>query len=195
MTDRSIHTEALPTSIRGCVIALERCLKLLGEIDDDTFVAPSSDHGTIGAHLRHCIEYFRCFFAEATTGLVEYDARERDLALETDRDLSSVAIKEIIAELRERTENDLDRVVVIQQSLAPDSPPEPIQSTVRREWMSLSDHTIHHLAIITQLIAAGGRCESVTHVASQLGVAFSTQAHRARVGAPDSSRDPDGCAR
>ena len=80
MTDCSIQTGGLPPSIRGCVVALDRCLELLGEIDDATFIAPSSDHGTIGAHLRHCIEYFRCFCKEQTTGLVEYDAREREPA-------------------------------------------------------------------------------------------------------------------
>ncbi len=175
----TFSVESLPPSLRGCVIALQRCLELIHEIDDHTFQAPSAGHGTVGAHLRHCIEYFRCFLAEEQTGWVEYDARDRDPELEVSRTLSQQSIEEIITELGNRGNRDLDRQVRIRQALAPNCPAEEIQSTVRREWMSLSDHTIHHLAIITQLIAGVPR-ESGNSV-TELGVAFSTQAHRATI--------------
>ncbi len=175
----TVSVDSLPPSLRGCVIALERCLELIHEIDDHTFQAPSAGHGTVGAHLRHCIEYFRCFLAEEQTGWVEYDARERDPELEVSRPLSQQAIEDLIVDLSDRGNRDLDRQVRIRQSLAPDCPAEEVQSTVRREWMSLSDHTIHHLAIITQLVSGVPR-ES-EHSVTELGVAFSTQAHRAAI--------------
>ena len=173
---------SLPPVQRGCAIALERCLQLIGEVDDASFVAPSSDHGTIGAHLRHCIEYFRCFLGERETGVIEYDAREREVALETDRTLSRRAIEALLDEIAARRDEELGRTVTILQSLAPGAAPESVPSTVHREWMSLSDHTIHHLAIITQLVAAHADSGRAVEVASRLGVAFSTQAHRDRSG-------------
>ena len=206
MTDPSIPSggptsASAPPAIRGCTVALERCLALLSEIDDDSFVSSAVDGGTVGAHLRHCIEYFRCFLGEERTGVIEYDAREREHALETDRGLSERAIATLLEQLAERHDDDLDRVVKIRQALAPGAEPEIVQSTVRREWMSLADHTIHHLAIITQLVTAqvnAGASENhrARRLASELGVAFSTQEHRRRTEiSAASEQGPDGCAR
>ena len=201
MTERSIPTGGPPSAITGCTVALERCLALLSEIDDATFVSSAVDGGTVGAHLRHCIEYFRCFLAEERTGVIEYDAREREHALETDRALSERAIASLLEQLSQRHDDDLDRLVKIRQSLAPGAAPEIVKSTVCREWMSLADHTIHHLAIITQLVTAqvnAGTSENhrASRLASELGVAFSTQAHRSRTEiSAASDQGPDGCAR
>ncbi|MGA1488183.1 MAG: DinB family protein [Planctomycetota bacterium] len=174
----------LPPALGGCIDALGRTLQLLERIDDAGFVAPGVDGGTVGAHLRHCIEYFRCFLTERETGLVEYDARARDPELERSRALAGHAIRAIVEEIRNRREDDLDREVTILQSLAPGAVPERIRSSARREWMALADHTIHHIAIITQLLAAGPGPGEAVEVASRLGVAFSTQAHRDELGEP-----------
>jgi hypothetical protein len=147
----------LPPALGGCIDALGRTLQLLERIDDAGFVAPGVDGGTVGAHLRHCIEYFRCFLTERETGLVEYDARARDPELERSRALAGHAIRAIV---------------------------EDIRSSARREWIALADHTIHHIAIITQLLAAGSGPGEAVEVASRLGVAFSTQAHRDELGEP-----------
>ncbi len=168
------HRSQFPPAIEGCLVSLDRCLDLIDGVDTATFIAPTPHHGTVGAHLRHCIEYFRCFFGEERTGSIEYDARERDLLLETDRERSRRAIVEIIEKLRSLGSSDLHRTVQIHQVLAPDTAPELVLSSAKRELMGLSEHTIHHLAILSQLLEALG----TDHSDPALGVAYSTQAHR-----------------
>lgn len=165
-------------SIRGCRMSLERCLAFLGAIDPAIFTVPTPHHGTIGAHLRHCLEYYRCFFAEAGSGVLEYDARERDPVLETDIAATRCAIVAQIDRLDAIDASELDRTLRLRQVLAPGAPAETIVSSVKRELMNLSDHTIHHLAILGQIAALHGE----SGVDPELGVAISTRAHRAAMG-------------
>ena len=187
MLDRMTPPDAFPPSIEGCLVSLERCHEFVESIDPAIFATPTPHHGTIGAHLRHCIEYYRCFFSEAERGVLEYDARDRDPILETDLERSKDALIDLIARLRDLPRTELDRPVRLRQVLAPGAAPEAIESSVKRELMSLSDHTIHHLAILTQIAEVHG-----DHGADpDLGVAYSTEAHRASAGGGGTGSDDD----
>ena len=68
----------------------------------------------------------------------------------------------------------MGRVIQVVQISAPGQEPSPVQSTVERELVFLSGHTIHHLAIIA-FIAKGLGID----IPADLCVAFSTAAYRA----------------
>src|SRR5579871_872127 len=53
-------------------------------------------HGnTIGQHVRHIIELFQCLENGYENGLVNYEKRKRDKAIETDKELAIVLLKSI----------------------------------------------------------------------------------------------------
>src|SRR5262245_48292812 len=57
-------------------------------IGDDFFTREPSSHpftGSIGAHTRHVIEFYRQFLDAIEAGTINYDERKRDKAIELDR--------------------------------------------------------------------------------------------------------------
>ena len=61
---------------------------IIGELDDSTYTAtheafyPSS----LGAHTRHILDHYLMLLAGAAAGEVDYDRRNRDPEIETNRD-------------------------------------------------------------------------------------------------------------
>ncbi|MEM9984986.1 MAG: hypothetical protein AAF804_07800, partial [Bacteroidota bacterium] len=50
---------------------------------------------SIGQHTRHLVEFFQCLLVQAETGIIDYDARERNHRIETDPDYAAKAIYEL----------------------------------------------------------------------------------------------------
>ena len=103
----------------------------------------------VGAHLRHCLDFVRGLTAGIAEGRVDYDARERDVAIEND---PKVALGEL-NELARRVE------ALEGEDLAPDRPLEVrqdnsdwVRSTVGRELNIVMSHTVHHYALIAMTL-------------------------------------------
>src|SRR5882757_9720051 len=54
---------------------------------------------TIGQHVRHIIELFQCLENGYEQGLVNYEKRKRDQAIENDPDLACRLLQQILADL------------------------------------------------------------------------------------------------
>ena len=71
--------------IRANLHHLKQASTLLDRIDDARFAEPAKCFydSSIGGHLRHCIEHYQSFLDGLAGGKVDYDARERDVIMET----------------------------------------------------------------------------------------------------------------
>lgn len=106
---------------------------------------PVLGNASLGMHLRHILE-FHITLMEAKGDEVDYDARPRDKALETER---SAALKKL-AQLRHWLEallSDRQMVLLADHSLDGSSQ-ERMGTSLFRELAYGFDHGIHHMALL-----------------------------------------------
>lgn len=134
--------------------------------------------GSAAAHLRHCLEFVGCFLAGLPGRCIDYDARPRDLRLESEPEAARARIAEQRRALRSLAASSADATLRVRAD-EPDAAPGEgfLASCVSRELRALASHTVHHLAFVALLL----RLEGIA-VDPHLGVAPSTQAHQRRAG-------------
>jgi len=154
--------------------ALRQGSDLIRRLPDAGYGEATDGAAPVGPHFRHVIEHYSCFLAGHASGRVNYDARERDPALERDRDAALARIEELAGELRRLAGADLEAPAEVRLECG--SGGEPAQwsrSTVGRELQFLLSHTVHHFALIGLLLAQRG-----IGTGADFGVAPSTLEHR-----------------
>lgn len=148
---------------------LGQAVELLERLDDAAYTTSPRglDPHRAGGHLRHVIEFYESFLNGLEFGLIDYDARRRDLSIERSRAAAIARIQEVSARL-ERINVDAVVDVRMEDSGAADL----LTSSVGRELQVLSSHTIHHFALMSITL----RALSVP-VEREFGMAPSTLAH------------------
>jgi hypothetical protein len=101
-------------------------------------------YSTTGQHVRHITEFYLCLLKGYKTGVVDYDARERNLLIEIDKDFTIETLENVIQDLRKLKS---DKSLILKSSFGGDEAME-IPTSFFRELTYLIEHTIHHLAII-----------------------------------------------
>jgi hypothetical protein len=131
---------------------------------------PLLSNATIGQHVRHTVELFLCLEKGYETGLVNYEKRERDIKIETNRDFANSLLKKIFKELSKGN----------RQLLLETGYDEHSDDTIRistnyyREIVYNLEHTVHHMA----LIRIGVNAITDISLPESFGVAGSTVKHR-----------------
>jgi hypothetical protein len=126
-------------------------------------------YAAIGPHLRHCVDHMQCLLRGLESGVVDYDAREREEILEIDASRMRQRLARLADELREIDPAGLRRPLRVRMTAALGSPPETVESNLEREIVFLSGHNIHHIAIMALLVREHG-----VAVPEGLDMAFST---------------------
>jgi uncharacterized damage-inducible protein DinB len=183
MTDLNAPTSAVRRSLERLtqlnLALLHQGRTLIHEMSDDAFTAPIpplSQHG-VGCHFRHCLDYYRCFLEGAEAGRINYDHRQRDQRLESDRGHALQTIDRTVERLEAITGGG-DRPVLVSGDSAGaprDAGDEGLiwsQSTLQRELLALVSHTVHHYALISMLLRTQG-----VDPGDAFGVAPSTLEH------------------
>jgi uncharacterized damage-inducible protein DinB len=163
----------LHPAVRGCLDACDRCERILDALPAQLYATAAPGRAPIGAHLRHAVEHFTCLLRGLDEGLADYDARERDEQMERDPERFRAALAEVrrlLASIRPET---LKKHITVCQTAAIDAAPSRMHSTVERELVFVSSHTIHHLAVVVSLCREQG-----IDLSDDLAIAFSTAAHR-----------------
>jgi len=151
---------------------IDQAIKLLESISDDSYAnpAPLNLGSSVGAHLRHCIDHYTNFLAGIPASRIDYDARLRERAIETDRGGAIQKMNSLISELNALSSRE-DHRIFIKMDCGNDQN-ECLwwtESTIRRELQFLISHTVHHFALIKMTLVAGG-----VQVGSDFGMAPST---------------------
>jgi len=182
-----------------CAAAIDRLIGVLrhtrafiADLSDDqlyTAVHGAWQGGAIGGHVRHCWDHVAALVEGITTGVVDYDCRERGTAVERERSAALIQIDGLLARLEGLRDAALDRRLEVRAMLAPDEAAHAMPSTVGREVAFVLSHTIHHQAIMAITAAELGHA-----VPDGFGYAPSTTAYLKRSA---SDADPAGgsCAR
>ncbi len=101
---------------------------------------------SIGAHVRHVLEFYLCLFKNAHPGIVSYDDRERDISIETDRAFATATIQNIITSLNAIQS---DRTLLLKSNLTQcDNKGVLLETSFFRELTYVFEHSIHHQALI-----------------------------------------------
>lgn len=98
---------------------------------------------SIGQHTRHIIEFYICLLQQKKQGNICYDKRQRNLALETDIEVTSATIDMIINKLQIPTEDSPVTLTCEMEGEIIETP-----SSVSRELIYALEHAVHHMAII-----------------------------------------------
>jgi len=152
---------------------LDQASSLLHDLDDALYAASDHGHAGVGPHLRHCLDFYRCFLRDLAAGRIDYDRRERDQRVETERAAALALIDRVAAELAEV--GPADRVLQVRVDCAPGEERAGSAwcgSSVGRELRFLVSHTVHHFALIAGVLRGHG-----IEPGPEFGVAPSTLSH------------------
>jgi hypothetical protein len=144
----------------------------VSELSSDEYRRPSNVllNATIGEHVRHIIELFQCLEKGYDTGIVNYEKRERDHQIETNKDLAISLLKEIYQNI---DKSNKDIFLEAEDHCDP-AETVSIPSNYYRELAYNLEHTIHHMA----LIRVGINEVSSVRLPEEFGVAYSTVKYR-----------------
>ncbi len=130
---------------------------------------------SIGGHARHIIEFYDCLLCSIETGVVNYDARQRDMQIEQNRDYAISIIKKIMAKCQ--LNNGLEKKLALEAKFK-EHTISNVMTSFQREEIYLIEHSIHHFALIRIGIQTNF---SSVEIEKNFGVAFSTVAFRKEV--------------
>ncbi len=126
---------------------LHQLKNLLSQINDQDYGKPLSifSGSSIGQHCRHIIEFYFCLLNNLDSKSINYDARERDLALETSPNYAINAVEKTIELLFQFSDLHTEIELIVEQDSYSF---EKISSNFHRELHYLLEHTVHHFALI-----------------------------------------------
>lgn len=140
---------------------LEQCEDYIDRVDDDQFVYPSKvvPGGTIGKHIRHTLDHFRCAITADCQNPIDYDHRRRGGSVESSREAAKIEIATLRSLLGELSESDLGQTVTTRVMICADGETCDLESTRARELFFAMHHAIHHHAILKAIgIELGFSC-------------------------------------
>ena len=108
--------------------------------------------GSIGGHVRHCLDHVSALIAAAGAGQVDYDHRRRGTAVESCRVAALAEIQRVTQGLHTVTVQSPDRPLQLVAALDVQGARISAPSSVGRELAFVVSHTIHHLALIALLL-------------------------------------------
>ncbi|TPX31139.1 hypothetical protein SmJEL517_g05448 [Synchytrium microbalum] len=181
--DRAIQMTILHAAARGI---LHQFLGLIESLPSDaTFTRESKvvPGSTIGKHVRHALDHIRILFEglalihrdtdsdDTDARVVNYDIRERNVPIESDRAVACIAITNLlrIIDVASRSITNPDKPVSLMCTVDPSRDDVPMTSTYARELWFVQHHAIHHAALIRAICVEYG-CD----VPEDFGVAPST---------------------
>lgn len=150
---------------------LEQGLAFLTALTDAQYADPRGEWASVGAQYRHVLEHYQCLLEGLDDGVVDYDARRRDVTIERSRDRARDVTTSLIERLDALRAIPSDRPLTVQLQCEPDREAWA-PSTLGRELQFLVSHSVHHYALIKFLLAGDG-CS----LDRDLGVAPSTLSH------------------
>lgn len=127
---------------------LDQLSDLINQVKDEDFCRPvkTLSQSTIGQHLRHTLEFFICLEQGYEQGRVNYDKRQHDKLIETDRFLALNTIQKIKEFILER---QTDQPLQLEVGYHEDTEETVVvASNFFRELIYNIEHAVHHMAIM-----------------------------------------------
>ena len=124
---------------------IDQLIDLLNDIDSAVYknALQPLHFSTVGQHVRHITEFYLCALKGHGNGVIDYDARERNLLIEIDKDFTIELLEKVKTQLQALKS---DHNLILKSKFGGDEALE-IPSSFFRELTYLIEHTIHHLEI------------------------------------------------
>lgn len=151
---------------------LKAAIEQLAEEDFSKKVS-TLNNSTIGQHTRHTLEFFICLRDSLKSGIVNYDKRDHDPVIETDKMLCLTVIDDICQYLSSIGENTT--LSLHSNYSLTDNEIVEAESNLYRELAYNIEHAIHHMAIIKIGLK---EVAPYANVPDHFGVAISTLKHK-----------------
>lgn len=127
---------------------LTQLTEVVSQISETDFCRPSTalSNSTVGQHLRHTLEFFICLEQGYGQGVVNYDKRIHNKAMENDKHIALHTISQI----KEFVESHPhDKSLKLEVGYQPDSDEcVCIDTNYLREFTYNIEHAVHHMAIM-----------------------------------------------
>jgi uncharacterized damage-inducible protein DinB len=111
-----------------------------------------SSSGSIGAHVRHCLDHAWALERGIATGEICYDYRERDTVVEREPQLAVSRLCRARVRLGGISDALLDRPLTLVAQTHADGRSVRVRTTAGRELAFVITHTVHHSALIAILL-------------------------------------------
>lgn len=162
--------------VKSNIYFLEQGVSLLSSITDDEYSYNNGKYfkSGIGRHFRHIVEHYISLI-NGYTEKINYDLRERDLKLETNRKLMISELRNTIDSIETFGLNSelIDKKIEVKSNEGIREGESPWSvSSIRRELQFLVSHTVHHYALIGLILKTMD-----VEVPEDFGVAPSTLKH------------------
>ncbi len=114
----------------------------------------------IGRHFRHVLDLYRCF-VEMDGNRVDYDSRQRDVDIESDRAAAIASVRKMAMALEDLADRysgqpDLEIEVSSNEGRNEGHISPWCRSSLVRELQYLASHTIHHYALVAMIFRLQG---------------------------------------
>jgi uncharacterized damage-inducible protein DinB len=143
--------------------ALSRLLDELGtlliEVAPDVYCARFATEvsGSIGEHVRHCLDHVSALLTADPSSTLSYDRRHRGTAVETDASEALRQIHQLKNAISAWSTRSLEEPIRVTSMISSTGDAVTGWSTLARELAFVVSHTIHHQAIIGVLLAIHGQ--------------------------------------
>ena len=146
---------ALATPVQPLFSLLVQMRSMIERMNDDAYAmpAPGRTSGGVGGHVRHCLDHIAALVHATRSGVVEYRSAaarhpRRDLP-----DGGAAADRRARRRLACLDASVLDEPLLVESQIDPAGAIILTRSSVCREVAFVVSHTIHHNAIVAQLLA------------------------------------------
>jgi hypothetical protein len=131
---------------------LLKSIRLLESISDSRFTEKVNRAGSVGAHLRHNLNFIETFVNGLERGELDYSDRTREVEIETSRSAALGKVLELSRAIDDLDDSFPEAPIRVRSELFPDI---VHISSIGRELEFLHSHTVHHYALITEILRSG----------------------------------------
>ena len=145
---------------------LVRGIEVLESLDDEIYTKTSYGVGSIGSHFRHNLDFANNLLSGIANNKIDYNQRERDLQVETNRQHAKERFLFLIQTLKNISTENFEQEIKVRSEIDEN---KWHTSSLARELEFLHSHTVHHFALIAEKLHSFG-----IKISFDFGVAPST---------------------
>lgn len=157
--DASRSGRELVAAIAALVAAERQLAEVIASVPEAAYVRKPVGviSGSIGGHVRHCLDHVAALLVAATTGVLDYDDRRRDTEIERSPHAALALVAQQEAELAQLAASVPREQLALRTLVAVDAPPIVVTTSLARELAFVTSHTIHHSALLAAMVKLLGR--------------------------------------
>ena len=170
--DQEESVEILINGLQSVIHDYQHALQTLSAED---YCATPDGQSSIGAHVRHVLEFMQVLATQITDGVIDYEARAHDVSLESNPQAVAETLPKLLTTFRHQVEKyGLYRLLLLKETTVVGHPKVTTTSSIGREILFIIQHSVHHLAIIKMKADSMGIAMD-----GDIGVANATKIYRA----------------